>query len=82
MGLILYIAIISRPDISYIFSLLYQFNINPSSKYLYKANYVFRYLAYTQKYAIKYLFYNSNKSSFIAVSDTSFADNPTTKRST
>ena len=56
--------------------------MNPSSEYLREANYVLKYLVYTQEYAIKYSLYNSNKSSFIAISDTSFVDNPVTKKST
>ena len=82
MGLILYVAIVLWLDISYIFSLLYQFNINASSKYLYKTDRVLKYLTYTQEYTIKYLLYNSNKSSFIVISNASFIDNPITRRST
>ena len=82
MGLILYIAIILGLNIAYASSLLYQFNVNPFSKYLYEADYVLRYLTYTQEYAIEYSLYNSDKSSFIAVNNTSFVDNPATKKST
>ena len=56
--------------------------MNLSSKYLYKANYILKYLAYIQEYAIKYSLYNSDKSSFIVVSDASFVDNPVTRKST
>jgi hypothetical protein len=80
--LILYIAIVLWLDISYASSLLYQFNVNLSSEHLYKADCVLKYLAYMQEYAIKYLLCDSDKSSFIAVSDASFADNPATRRST
>ena len=56
--------------------------MNLSNKYLRKADCVLRYFAYTQEYAIKYSLYNSNKSSFIAVSNTSFTNNPVTRKST
>jgi hypothetical protein len=69
-------------DISYASSLLYQFNINPSSEYLCKANCVFRYLTYIQEYAIKYSLYDDDKNSFIAINDTSFTNDPVTRRST
>ena len=82
MGLILYIAIILRLDISYAFSLLCQFNANPSSEYLREANCVFKYLAYMQEYAIKYSLHDGDKSSFIVISNTFFANNPATRKST
>ena len=81
-GSILYTAIVSRPDISYAFSLLCQFNANPSSEHLHEADRVLRYLAYTREYAIEYSLRDGDKSSFIAVSDASFADDPATRRST
>ena len=56
--------------------------MNPFSEYLYKANCVLRYLTYIEEYAIKYLLYDVNKSSFIVVSNAFFyIDNPVTKRS-
>ena len=56
--------------------------MNPSNKYLREADYVLKYLAYTQEYTIKYSLRDSDKSSFIAASNASFADNPATKKST
>ena len=56
--------------------------MNPFSEYLCKADCVLKYLAYTREYAIKYLLCDGNKSSFIVISDASFADNPATRRST
>ena len=81
-GSILYTAIVSRPDISHASSLLCQFNVNPSSEHLREADRVLRYLAHTQEYAIEYLLCDSDKSSFIVISNASFADNSVTRRST
>ena len=81
-GSILYAAIISRPDISYASSLLCQFNVNPSSEHLREADCVLGYLAHTREYAIEYSLRDGDKSSFIAASNASFADDPATRRST
>jgi hypothetical protein len=56
--------------------------MNLSSKYLREADCILRYLAYMREYTIKYSLCDGDKSSFIAISDASFADDPVTRKST
>ena len=49
MGCLLYLAIASRPDLSYYAMWLGQFNASPSRSHFLAAKHVLRYLAGTQK---------------------------------
>ena len=90
VGLILYIAVVLRPDISFIASQLSQFAINPLPKYLRYINRVLLYLQTIQYYAIEFLGsidktlqgeIGDNKVLQL-LSDASFADNLETRKST
>lgn len=79
-GSILYLAVVSRPDIAFAVSVLCQFNSNPSTEHQQAANHLLGYLAQTKHLSIEY---SANQQAPLQVaSDASFADDITTRRST
>ena len=54
VGSINWLTIITRPDINTMYSLLSQFNLNPSQGYLDTAKYILRYLKHTSLFLLIY----------------------------
>src|SRR5215813_8861680 len=80
IGSLLYLMLGTRPDIAYAVTKMSQYAANPSKEHLDKALYIFRYLAATQDY---YLYYHGkNGEGFIAYSDSDWASDKSTRRST
>lgn len=83
IGSINFAAVTSRPDIAQASSRLSEFLKNPSPLYLAYANRVIEYLLGTKTLAISFsgLWENPPKQVFLACSDASFGNNPTTRKS-
>ena len=83
VGLILYAAITTRPDIAFAASKLAQFNANLSQQHHKAADRVLHYLYSTREKAIGYgqLRTKTACQAFLCVSDASFADNSTDRKS-
>lgn len=83
IGSINFAAVTSRPDIAQASSRLSEFLKNPSPLHLAYANRVIEYPLGTKTLAISFsgLWENSPKQVFLACSDASFGNNPTTRKS-
>jgi hypothetical protein len=80
VGKLNYPAIISRPDIAQSVSKLSEFLQNPSQLHIEAANHMIRYLTGTKYRGILFDGNQQNQArAFVASSDASFADNPTTR---
>jgi hypothetical protein len=80
IGSLLYIMLGTRPDIAFAVIKMSQFCANPTAEHLQKALYIVRYLKGTKDLSITYDGYS--KSSFTAFSDTDWAGNLESRRST
>jgi hypothetical protein len=77
IGSLLYVAIITRPDVAFAVSRLTRYTKNPSLAYHYAINRALRYLKTTRAYALIYGGHNNFKISY----DASFINNPDRKSS-
>ncbi|KAL8310867.1 hypothetical protein RB597_001710 [Gaeumannomyces tritici] len=77
IGSILYVAIITRPDIAFAVSRLARFNANPSEEHHKAADRVLTYLYKTRHLALQY----GGSDDFVIYSDASFADNSQNRKS-
>ena len=80
IGSLLYIMLGTRPDIAQAVIKMSQFSSNPSEEHLQKALYIVRYLTGTKSFCIKYD--GTSKAGFLAYSDTDWAGDHETRRST
>jgi transposase InsO family protein len=80
IGSLLYIMLGTRPDIAQAVIKMSQFSSNPTEDHLQKALYIVRYLAGTKSLCIKYD--GASKTGFVAYSDTDWAGDHETRRST
>ena len=80
IGSLLYIMLGTRPDIAQAVIKMSQFSSNPLEEHLQKALYIVRYLAGTKNLCIKYN--GASKAGFVAYSDTDWAGDHETRRST
>ena len=80
IGSLLYIMLGTRPDIAQAVIKILQFSSNPSEKHLQKALYIVWYLTSTKNLCIKYD--GATKAGFVAYSDTDWAGDHETHRST
>ena len=80
IGSLLYLMLGTRPDISFAVTKLAQFSANPLQEHLDKALYICRYLVGTQDYRLTYN--GTSKEGLIAVTDSDWASDNTTRRST
>jgi hypothetical protein len=74
---LLYVAVITRPDIAFATSRLARFNINPSPEHQKEADRALRYLQGTRNLALQY----GQGDAFEVASDASFADNTIDRKS-
>lgn len=77
IGSLLYIAVISRPDIAFAVSRLARFSQNPGPKHHIAADRVMLYLRYRHGLALQF----GGDNDFIVASDASFADNTIDRKS-
>ena len=76
-GLILYAAVITRPDIAFAASRLVRFNTNPGPEHHRAADQVLHYLHNTRNLALQL----GGEDDFVVASDASFADNSLDRKS-
>lgn len=81
IGSLLYIMLGTRPDIAYSVIKMSQYSSNPSEDHLQKAMQIVRYLSHSQSLCITYTA-SGNHSGLIAYSDTDWAGDIETSRST
>lgn len=81
VGSLLYIAICTRPDISYAVGVLSQFSSNPGMKHWTAVKHLMRYLKTTMDYKLTYA-PDGSSDRFITYSDADFAGEHDSKRST
>jgi hypothetical protein len=74
---VLYLAVITRPDIAFAISQLCRFNINPSNKHHKAIDHLLRYLRTTRTLALQL----GGTNTFDVYSDASFADNTIDRKS-
>ena len=77
IGSLLYVAVISRPDIAFTVSRLTHFLTNPSAAHQRAADQVLRYLYRTRGYALRF----GGEDDFIVASNASFANNTLDQKS-
>jgi hypothetical protein len=77
VGSLIYIAVMTRPDIAFAVSRLARFNSNPGPKHHYTADRVLRYLYRTRHLALQF----GGADDFEIASDASFADNSLDRKS-
>jgi len=77
MGSVLWVTVISRPDVAFAVSRLYRFNMNPSMEHHAAADRMIRYLAGTSTYGLQF----GGSDSFETWSDASFGDNTINRKS-
>ena len=81
IGSLLYIMLGTRPDLAYSVIKMSQYSANPSEEHLQKALYIVRYLAHTTKLCLTYTV-DGPINGFVAYSDTDWAGDIETSRST
>jgi hypothetical protein len=77
IGLLLYAAVITRPDIAFAISCLVRFNLYPNAQYQAAADHVIEYLLATRNYVLKL----GGEDGMATWSDASFADNTINRKS-
>ncbi len=82
VGSINFAAVITRPDIAFVASQLVTFLCNPSPTHLAAAEQTISYLYRTRTYAIEYSAPTDTEEIFFIASDTAFADDSLTRKST
>ena len=80
IGSLLYIMLGTRPDLAYSVIKMSQFSANPTEDHLKQALYIVRYLATTRDLCLSYQ--GMSKDGFLAYSDTDWAGDLETRRST
>ncbi len=81
VGLLLFAAIATWPDIAFAVSRFLRFNQQPGMRHHEAADRVFHYLFQTQDYCIRYGGDANDLSSFVCTSDASFGDNTLDRKS-
>ena len=81
IGSLLYIMLGTRPDLAYSVIKMSQYSSNPSEEHLQKAMQIVHYLAHTQTLCVTYTA-SGNQTGLIAYSDTDWARDVETSRST
>lgn len=84
IGSIIYPSIITRPDVAFACNKLSQFLQNPSKAHMVAADRIILYLNGTRTYAIEFSYgdFDEIKAYFDAFSDSAFADDSTSRKST
>src|SRR5271156_2423715 len=79
IGLLLYLMLGTRPDISFAVTKLSRFSSNPSQDHIHKAKYIFHYLVGTQDYSLRYS--HKTGKGLIAYTDSDWAADTIKRRS-
>jgi hypothetical protein len=82
VGALMYLAVATRPDISYSVGVLARFNKNPGLRHWKAVKHLFRYLKGTLDLKLTYAPNPSSDSLFTTYTDADFAGNPDNSRST